>query len=239
MEKFKKDLNNLMKSLNIEEKTIKAKYRCKVHIQSELYSKNEIQDVGPYYKIPGFLEIFMLDGPNEGDVLEISLPYTVNLHKNDTEEDDSDIIITYEKGETILSGDYVASSTDISYIDRLFEGRVKFLNNDVITKILLIHKNMLSTSNISLHHIETLVQGTYSESKGDKIIPLRLTGKPYSAKYSTDLKKSVHTLSAGKMGNVYGYSNDAIISQLSVSDRRANTKTDIEKILDSEYKDLI
>jgi hypothetical protein len=191
----------------------------------------EIENV---YEIPGF---FTLEFPDEGDSIDFFFPYLIYLHKTDkVQESKEKIIIDFKPEDLLFYANFKEDETNIYILKSLFENGAKYLG-DKPDKLITAIWDQLMPANTPWHHLEILVSqlyGTYDKSSKE-IVPLRLTGLPYSKKYILKLKDSAHDLNQ-TLPIMYGYSKDALRSMVSKKKRGENSF--FENIVSGDYDEL-
>lgn len=235
------DLNTrskLNKLLDIQPQVIIAKEDCEIILNPDDYSFNEqIEDNYEVLNIPGTFEI---NFPKLNDSITIYLPYNINLIKpSDNIMTTTVIKFEYKKGDEILFGKIKRIETDIMILDKLFENRVKYLNNNITKQLESVWNQILPTNTMRLVHLELILSQTYLTQKDGKYIPVRLennSSKLYTTDYANDTKNSTHKLFKTQ-GFSYGYSNDAIVENISKKDK-STPLTDMEKIIGGRYEEL-
>ena len=113
----------------------------------------------------------MVVGEGEDQVI-YNLPYSfkVNLYKpENVSNSGSTHLLNYVKGEKILSQDKYLEETNMSVVDRLFEGQMKYIIDPKV--LLLVISNELPK--IDSVHLEVIVSNMF-RSNGDPTVPGRL-----------------------------------------------------------------
>jgi hypothetical protein len=184
-------------------------------------------------KIPGILNI-EVQGQDE---LQLYFQFDINLVIPDFYEKDGSVTTYYfNKGDLICFASTKSNATDIMVLDKLFENRVKYLRGDLQKHAVAIYDQLLSTTNVQMHHIETILTLLYGEYTDEGFIPTRLTSnQKYTKSNAISTKQSAHRFNSG-VGYNYGYTKDA------VSDNITRTydpeKTDLEKIIAGRFDEL-
>ena len=152
--------NKLNRLLDIQPQVILAKEDCEIILNPDDYSFNErIEDNYEVLNIPGTFEI---NFPKLNDSITIYLPYNINLIKpRDNVMSTSVIKFEYKKGEEILFGKIKKIETDIMILNKLFENRVKYLNNNITKQLESIWNQILPTNNMRMFHLELILSQTY------------------------------------------------------------------------------
>jgi len=183
--------------------------------------------------IPGSI---IVEIPEFNDEINIYLPFNINLTIPEDNEVNKGIIIhNYIPGDILFSATTKSNSTNIKTVDKLFENRVKYLNGEIDKQILAIHQQILSTNNIMLHHIETILTVLYGENTKEGFKPVRLIDMKYIKDRAITTKTSAHKLNNGQ-GFSYGYTKDAISENITRT--TSNTSTDLELIIGGHYDEL-
>jgi len=236
--------NQLTKHLKVEKNHIYAKEDCLIRIADEDFKKmdEEMVDVSDKTEISDNEEelqssisipcSFTIECENT--LLEIYLPFNVNLMVHDKDRAKQVTTYYYKKDDLIFCAFTKTSDTNISRVASLFNNSVKYLSGNVDKQLLEIHNQMVKTSNTSMHHLEVLLSQLYIDDTGDHPIPLRLTNKDYSKEYAVNAKTSAHKLLSDAHAFDFGYTNDAISHGIS-SDSSYNLKSDIDRIISGEF----
>lgn len=238
----------LNKYLNIEKHEVKAKTETEIKLNLDNYKEivediKEVEENGHKINkivlvIPGFIELYF---PNEMDSLKISLPYQIELLKNNFSIDKKILTLLYEPGETIFYAEFKTTQTNLRFMDSLIENGIKYLNDDIYQTVLSIYDQMQKINNSLLVHTELIVSNMYGYPLNGEYVPLRVTGKEYSQKYALNTKKSIHNMQK-LSGFVFGYSNEYLIKSTSKDTKSGikNTKkpTYFENIIAGNYHKL-
>lgn len=228
--------------LKIDEHHIYADVSLTINIDSDDFKINdeELVDVSDSesdelvgsIRIPGILNIII---PGE-DELQLYFKFDINFVIPDNSTRD-DTITTYyfEKGDLICFATIKSNTTNIRVLDKLFENRVKYLKGDLQKHVIAIYDQLLSTANIQIHHIETILTMMYGEETTDGFVPVRLGSQKYTKYKALSTKDSSHKFNAA-MGFDYGYTKDVINNN--ITRKYETVKTDLEKIIAGEYDDL-
>ena len=235
----------IAKYLDVKEHQIVSKYDIIIRIDSEelKIQDEELIDVSEEdsgeeligsISIPGILNIEI---PEENDEIQIYLPFDINLVVSDQlEKVGSVTTYYYSKNDLICFANTKSSATDIMILDKLFENRVRYMRGDLPKLVIAIYDQLLNTTNVKMHHIETILTLLYGEYDEGGFTPTRLTNKAeYSKNNAINTKESAHRFNAGSGFN-YGYTKDVISDNIT---RTYETeKTDLEKIISGEFEDL-
>ena len=193
-----------------------------------------IAEIENVLEIPGF---FTLEFPEEGDSIDFFFPYNIYLNRTDaTQKDKETIIIEFKPEELIWYANFKEEETNIYILRSLYANGVKYLG-DKPDKLVAAIWDQLMPDNIPWHHLELIVSqlyGTY-DPKTKEIVPLRVTGLPYSKKYIMNLKESAHNLNQ-TLPIMYGYSKDALRSMVSKKKRGENSF--FENIVSGNYDEM-
>ncbi len=204
-------------------------------IDEDYGEKVGIEEIDNVFKIPGF---FSLEFPEENDTLEFFFPYMIYLNKtaNTTITKDK-LEIEFVEGDLLFYGAYKETSANISLLSSMFNNGSKYLGNKPDKLIAGLWQQLELVSNVSIHHLEILVSQLYADYSRERkrVVPLRLTGKPYSKKYIINLKESAHNLN-NALGFTYGYSKDSL--RTSVSKKKRGKNSFFEDIIGSNYTAL-
>jgi len=251
---------NINKYLNIKKNEVIAKVNCEIILNVEEYkaineelaalaeqdtpeeksktqidanhdeedSQNELVIV-----VPGFFEIQF---PDDMDSIKFSLPYDVQLFKNNILSQTSKVIhLSYAPGDRIFQASFFSPQSDIRVLDTLLENGVKYLNDDIYQTVLGVYKQFESMSPIPFMHIELMVSQLFSDSVNGEMVPLRLTNKDYKKEYAIGTKKASHHYGS-TTGFSYGYTNDYMLNDLAKGKRKENTY--FENIISGDYEKL-
>lgn len=232
----------IKKYLNIEKHKVYTKVPARIVLILEDYKEiteeygeeigvGEIENV---FEIPGF---FTLEFPEDGDSIDFFFPYNIYLNKTTKIKKTKEfIIIDFKPEELIWYAAFKEEETNISILSSLFQNGVKYLG-DKPDKLITAIWQQLMPANTPWWHLEVLVSqlyGTYDKSKKE-IVPLRLTGLPYSKKYIMNLKESAHSLNR-TLPIQYGYSKDALRSM--VQRKKSGQNSFFENIVSGDYDEL-
>ena len=184
--------------------------------------------------IPGILNI---EVPSENDEIQLYFPFDINFVISDQVEKSGSISTYYfSKGDMVAFALTKSSATDIMILDKLFENRIKYLRGDLEKHVVAIYDQLLNTSNIRMHHIETILTVLYGEYTSDGFDPVRLTkNQKYGKINALNSKDSAHKFNAG-VGFNYGYTKDVIVDNITRT--YTTEKTDLEKVISGDFEDL-
>lgn len=184
--------------------------------------------------IPGMITLII---PEYNDEVQLYFPFNINLITPDNQEKNKNIITYYySQGDMICFAHTKSNATDIMILDKLFENRVKYLTGQMDKQVIAIYDQLLSTVNVKMHHIETILTLLYGEDTEDGFIPVRNTStQKYSKANAMNTKDSAHKFNAA-IGFGYGYTKDAIVNNITRS--YETEKTDLEKIIGGNYHEL-
>lgn len=227
--------NKLNKYLNIEKNKISTKIDCEILLNTSDYKfEDGIVDNYEILNIPGTFEIVF---PKVQDTIKLYLPYNINLIKPKEHLINSTIIkFNYKAGDEILFGKVKSVETDIDILGKILENQIKYLNGEIDKQLEAAWKQLLSTSNIQMIHLETILSNAYLSD--DKSVAYRqvASSSKYNKKNAVNTKVATHELTKSQ-GFSYGYSNDAILTNVSKKDKSDNL-TDMEKIIKGDYDEL-
>lgn len=239
------DLEKIRKYTRVEKHAIYANCEIRIIIDTDelKVSEEELIDVSEEesdeelsgsMSIPGMINLEMLD---EQDELQLYFPFNVNLIIPDTVEKNKNLISHYyHKGDMILFAQTKSNNTDITVLDKLFENRVKYLAGEMDKQVVAIYDQLLATTNVKMHHIETILTQLYGEYTAEGFEPVRLLpSQKYSKSNAINTKDSSHKFNAGS-GFGYGYTKDAIIDNITRT--YDPPKTDLEKIIGGHFDEL-
>jgi hypothetical protein len=152
--------------LDVQENKIITKEKCQISINYDDYDPDEICSNPEFIELPGILEVYYPDLDQSENIL---YNYNIKVLKTtNTIETDDDCIITYEKGETIISQEYANLNTGST--TKLFQGRVKYLK-DPITLLTTMNNTM---PGMLLVHFELIISNMMRNAETGE--PCRLIG---------------------------------------------------------------
>lgn len=200
----------------------------------DISEDNDVEDFAGIVRIPC---VFQLVIPSKNDVVDVYLPFDVNLLTTNVQSDKNVETYYFETGDIILHVATKSSATDIKIVDMLFENRAKHLTDNIGNRVLAIHSQLLATKNIKLNHIELLLSDCYVASTTDGDVPTRLTPtQKYDFSTAKSTKDAVHALGSSYQSFVYGYTNNAINKQI-VSNNK-NVDSDLTKVITGQFSAL-
>ena len=181
--------------------------------------------------------VFQIVVPEKNDTIDVYLPFNVNLLTNNVQSDKDSDTYYFEPGEIILHVSTKSNATNIKVVDMLFENRMKHLTDNIGNRVLAIHSQLLNTKNIQLHHIETILSNTYVASTSEGDIPSRLSPlQKYDKTTARGTKDAVHMLGNSYQSFVYGYSNEAVNTQ--IVSKNQNIQSDLTKVITGKFDEL-
>lgn len=249
---------NINKYLDIKKNEVLAKVPCEIIINIEEYKaineelasiaqedsdpnsrlekgekgKQDTQDE-LVITVPGFFEIQF---PEEMDSIKFSLPYPVQIFKNNVLEQTSKVIhLSFDVGDRIFQASFKSPQSDIRVLNTLLENGIKYLNDDIYQTVIGIYNQFRTMSPIPFMHIELMVSQLYSTEVNGEMVPLRLSTKDYKKEYAIGTKKASHYYGS-TMGFSYGYTNDFMLNDLAKTKRKENTY--FENIISGDYDKL-
>ena len=156
--------------LDITENKITAKYKCNISIDFKDFDNEEIVNSGERLFIPGMLEVFI---PEFDDFCPININYQIYLNKTEqTQESDSFIIINYNIGDTMISGDYVKTAFNMAFLLKLLHGQIKYIKDPAI--LLQVLHNTFPESD--LVHMELIISNMIRDGVDPNILARYKTG---------------------------------------------------------------
>lgn len=221
-----RDKETLVKYLNIKENEIYAKFPCRIRLSMDEYkvSDNDLLDEEDFqlvageessFKIPGTLEI---EFPEQGETVNLFLPYPVNLIKpEEFSVTSKEMIFEFEEGDLILNAFNKVIETNIETLANLFENRVKYLRGYPAEQLEAIWAQLESTTNYRAHHLMLIMSLMYAkmdkDANGNNLGPVLIRHTPeqdYKKEYAINTKDSSHFFSMGAQATNFGYTNDAV-----------------------------
>ena len=221
-----RDKETLVKYLNIKENEIYAKFPCRIRLSMDEYkvSDNDLLDEEDFqlvageessFKIPGTLEI---EFPEQGETVNLFLPYPVNLIKpEEFSVTSKEMIFEFEEGDLILNAFNKVIETNIETLANLFENRVKYLRGYPAEQLEAIWAQLESTTNYRAHHLMLIMSLLYAkmdkDANGNNLGPVLIRHTPeqdYKKEYAINTKDSSHFFSMGAQATNFGYTNDAV-----------------------------
>jgi len=225
------------KYLDISKNEIKAKYKCMIIINLEEY-KNVSEEIIEeengnelILNIHGFFEIFF---PDELDSIQFTLPYNVNLYKQNVRvgKNSKELIFEFDPGDTIFTAHFKNKNTNIDVLSALMQNRIKYISDDIYELLISVYTQLSGVTNIDFFNIELILSQVFADKIGDKLVPLRLTNKKYSKKYAIDFQKASHNFS-NIMGFSYGYVNNYLLNKIPKKKKLDNSY--LENIITNKY----
>lgn len=159
--------------LDIKKNEIYAKKLCTIIINREDYDDipDMLIDAEDKYILPGIIEIIIGSEKKLDNTITLPFNYKVNLVKpSDLDVDGKIITLRYEPGELMIYAKYIENKIDPSVIDKLFEGRHKFLS----TPETLLNSLREHLSTLDIVHLEVVISNMFRDKK-DTTKPARLT----------------------------------------------------------------
>lgn len=219
-----RDKSILLKYLDVKQNEIITKFPCIIRIPADeyKYSDNDLLDEDEFqmqageessFKIPG---VFEIEFPEQGETINIFLPYPVNIIKpEEFEANSKGMVFSYEAGDMILNAFNKVVETNIETLGNLFENRVKYLRGFLAEQLEAIWSQLESTTNYRSHHLMLILSLLYAKMGPDGPILIRHTPEQeYKKEYAINTKESSHFFSLGAQSFNYGYTNDAIWESL-------------------------
>jgi hypothetical protein len=208
---------------DIEEQRIISKKQCVCTLNFADYYDNIVQ-TNEYFIVPGILSFYI---PDEDDYTQIILNYPVKLYKTiNIEIDGKNNIITYEKGDIVVTQEFYSGGFDINTLIKTVQGRIKYINDPIIM-LNMLH-NILP--NIDLIHIELVLSNMFRE-KDDNSKLCRFGGN----------YKDVEILGQSKQASVdswesaMSYRNMGRGIEKGLIEGKPSQNNPIEKILNEEF----
>ena len=241
-----RDKSILLKYLDVKQNEIITKFPCIIRIPADeyKYSDNDLLDEDEFqlqageessFKIPG---VFEIEFPEQGETINIFLPYPVNIIKPDEFEANSKgMVFSYEAGDMILNAFNKVVETNIETLGNLFENRVKYLRGFLAEQLEAIWSQLESTTNYRSHHLMLILSLLYAKMGSDGPVLIRHTPEQdYKKEYAINTKESSHFFSLGAQSFNYGYTNDAIWESINKNRYQNLTFNDVHPDdLDTSY----
>lgn len=173
---FIKDLtaNNILndefkKYFLVEPNKIIANTNCYVTLDLGDYNEISLIESIDYYLIPGIFDITLVEDTSK--TWHMPFPYQIKLMKPlEIQKERNTITLNYSAGETIITGDKREKTLDVTIMEKLLEGQMKYINNpEVLVMALREHMNSLDLNIIELI-VENMCRDNTDPSK-----PARLT----------------------------------------------------------------
>lgn len=220
-----RDKETLVKYLNIKENEIYTKFPCVIKLSLDEYkvADNDLLDEEDFqliageessFKIPGTLEI---EFPEQGETVNLFLPYPVNLIKpEEFSVTSKEMIFHFEENDLILNAFNRVVETNIETLSNLFENRVKYLRGYMAEQLEAIWSQLESTTNYRAHHLMLILSLLYAKmdkNGSENTGPILIRHTPeqeYKKEYAINTKDSSHFFSMGAQATNFGYTNDAV-----------------------------
>lgn len=171
LQKYSIDESKLKKYFTINKNTIIANIECYIEISMDDYTDKTFIESKDYYLLPGIITVKI--GENES-IEQITFPFNFPVKlmlPANVDKDGVDVVLKYVPGEKIMEQNYYQKETDVSVINRLFEGQAKYISKPEML-VLGLHEQL---SSIDLVHLELVVQNMFRDSEVLEK-PARLTG---------------------------------------------------------------
>ena len=248
----KTEKEKLYKYFDIKENSIICKYETRIELNTDEYKindeevsdmeessdqgdSNEEQSLNYVYHIVGIFEAFI---PEFNDTVQFSLPYTIEINKTeDTLIKNNTLFITYEPGTPLLFATNKETGTNLNIITKQLDNTIKYLHGDVSKSVELFWEELAKTAVIKLHHAELVFTILYGEDTVNGFVPVRLGSREYTKDNAIGSKDSAHNFGSSQALN-FGYSNDAILKNVTRPKNMTPQKSDLEKIIAAEYHNL-
>jgi hypothetical protein len=222
----KRNINvlNPFQYLDITENKIIAKYKCYISIDFKDFDNEEVVNSGNHLFIPGMLEVFI---PELDDFCPININYQIYLNKTEqTQEADSFIIINYNVGDVILTGDYVKTTFNIAFLLKLLHGSIKYIKDPHI--LLQVLHNTFPESD--LVHMELIISNMVRDSLDPNILARYKTGNKNNQILGVEKQASLDSpLSAMAFKNI-----DRAIANALITGKEVKNNP-IEKVLREDF----
>lgn len=173
---FIEDLNRInmltpefKKYFNIEENKITANKDLFITLDLNEYDDLTLIESVEYYLIPGILEATIVDDLEK----KFTFPfrYQVKLHKPaDMQVNGKTITLQYVPGELILEQEYIEKKSDVSVLEKILEGQIKYIDNPET----MVYALRDYVSSLDLNQVELIIQNMFRDAL-DKSKPARLT----------------------------------------------------------------
>ena len=235
--------NKIDKYFKVTRNTLVAKEKCRIQLDPKQYkfSPEEVKTFQDekflVMTIPGYFEIQLLDSM---DTISFTLPYEIELVKNNIVEQSNDrLILEYSKDDIIFIAQFVTTNTNIRTIESVIENGVKYLNDDIYETVINIYKNIKNLTPALMVNFEAISSMMYVIPINGEYYPLRISGKEYSAKYVVNAKNASHRVN-NLTGFAFGYTNDYLLTQIVKKDKKASNKefSYIENMISGNYHKL-
>jgi hypothetical protein len=213
---------NPFEVLQIEETKIVTKHDCVVTLKYDDYD-DDILETKNSYKIPGSLEIFF---PDLNDFTQIITPYAeLNIIKSsDYEDDDSEIIIKYNKDDIIISQEYSEMGGGFGFVKKIVEGKLTYIK----TPEGLLNIFQITLPQIDLCHLEVLISNMLKD-EDDNLCRISGNFKNFKQVGVMNQAKNDSWLSAIAFQNIEHGINKALV-------KKENAKMNpLEKIMNEDF----
>lgn len=242
----KADVNykNLLKYCTIEKNKVICNCDMKITLSRETYkdpeeesiniSENDDEDFVGTVSIPGAFEIEI---PEDNMLIDIYLPFDINLVVNESEIDKENITYYFQKNDILMFVFTKSNATNIKIVDKLFENGIKHLTNKIDRRILAIYDQLSSTGINMLHHIELLVSASYIANTNEGYQYTRLTpSQKYDETTAMNIKSAVHAMGTSSNAFAFGYTKDAINTKIAaINDPK---RSDLANIISGDFEQL-
>lgn len=156
------------KILKIDVNKIYAKLPIQIILNLNDYDDRSLIEFSDKYNLPGTFDIQYLD--DENITKEISLPFnfSLNLIKPIGENiniSKKTIILKYQPGDLIMQQDKLIGEVDMKYINRLFDGGVKYIKTPE-----MFLDSISNIFTIDLVHHETIISNLFRQKEDNSIL---------------------------------------------------------------------
>ncbi len=211
----------------IKKNEIYSKYECQITIDEKEYNETTLTEMADRFIIPGILEFYF---PKFDDYCQIVLNYDVDLLKNESIEEDKNLItIHYHEKELLITKDYFSGETNMGLLDKLMQGNVKYINDYKII-VNMLHDILRS---IDLVHIELIVSNMFRK-KEDLNEKCRIKGN-YKDSVILGVRKQPHQ-DSWQSALAFQYIDKAI--QKGLVEGKDTELNPIEKVLNEDFEGL-
>lgn len=237
------DKQKLFKYFNITKNEIFCKYNTYIQIDINDYKVKDEEavdtvdsdEIDYVYNVPGIFDAFIID---ENETISFAFPFIVNLIKTNNSDIKNNILtIYYEPNDKFLMIHQKKADTDLKVLTKLLDNGVKYLRNDIDRLVLSTWSEIAYTKRINLHIIELIYTVLYGEESENGFIPTRLGSQKYSKENALNPMESAHNFGTLNALN-YGYMNEAILKNVTRHPDFEPKKSDMEKIISSDYHEL-
>ena len=236
------DKQKLFKYFDITPSTIVCKYATYIELKIDEYKIDDEEllefdddQVDYSYTIPGIFEAFL---PELNDSVNFALPFDINLIKSeDTIIKNGILTINYSAGDKLLYADTKSSASDLKVITKLLDNQVKYLRGNISKTVELLWSQISSSSKLKFHHIELIYTVLYGQDTAQGFIPIRLGSQEYTRETALGSKESAQNFGSTNAFN-YGYTNEAMLKNVTRRPDLKPVKSDLEKIIAAEYHNL-